>query len=104
MNLIRPKGEKTDLDTLGDSIMGKLKVKIATWLLDNCDYLLVARTNNEGIVAMKADEDAIKHLRAILHASFLDGQEQIKEVIIGATEDWLKEREVETKNFIERIK
>jgi hypothetical protein len=53
---------------------------------------------------MNADEESEKHLRAILHSAFENNQNQVKHLILGATEDWLKEREVETRNFIERIK
>lgn len=69
------------------------------------DFLLVARAECNGYVLMNADEEeGEKHLRAILHSSFRHDEERVKNLILGVSEDWLKERVVETKEFIERIK
>ena len=84
--------------------MMDLKIRIIQWLTRGWDLLVVARCGANGCVFLNADEESGQHLRAILHAAFENNQDQVKSLILGATEDWLKEREVETKNFIERIK
>lgn len=81
-----------------------LKIRIIQWLTRKWDLLIVARCGANGCVFMNADEESEKHLRAILYSAFHNDQKQVKSLILGAAEDWLKEREVETKNFIERIK
>lgn len=84
--------------------MMDLKIRIIQWLTRRWDLLIVARCGANGRVVLNADEESEKHLRAILHSAFEDNQNQVKILILGATEDWLKEREVETRNFIEKIK
>lgn len=82
-----------------------LKIRIIQWLTRKWDLLIVARCGANGCVFLNADEEeSEQHLRAILHSAFENNQDQVKSLILGATEDWLMEREVETKNFIERIK
>lgn len=94
---------RKDSDIAEDSMMN-LKMKIIEWLTKGWDLLVVARCGANGCVFMNADEESEKHLRAILYSAFRNDQEQVKSLILGAAEDWLKEREVETKNFIEKIK
>lgn len=79
------------------------RTKLICFLARRWDMLLVARGGREGCVIMNADEESEKHLRAILHSAFENGQENVKSLILGTTEDWLKERVVETKNFIAKI-
>ena len=82
-----------------------LKIRIIQWLTRKWDLLIVARCGADGCVFLNDDEEeSEQHLRAILHSAFENNQDQVKSLILGATEDWLMEREVETKNFIERIK
>lgn len=97
------KGVKMVLD-IAEGNMKNIKIKIILWLIRKWDFLIVGRCNEMGCVLTNTDEESERHLRAILHASFRDGREDVKSLILGASEDWLKEREVETKNFIERIK
>lgn len=86
-------------------MMMDLKIRIIQWLTRSWDIFIVARDGINGCVVLSADEnEGENHLRAILHSAFHNDQEQVKSLILGAAEDWLKEREVETKNFIERIK
>lgn len=80
------------------------KIRFILWLVRKWDFLLVARCGENGCVTMNADEESERHLRAILHSAFQNGQDRVKDLIFGATEDWLMEREVETKIFIEKIK
>jgi len=94
---------REDSDIAEDSMMN-LKMKIIQWLTRKWDLLIVARCGANGCVFMNADEESEKHLRAILHSAFENNQNQVKHLILGATEDWLKERDVETRNFIEKIK
>lgn len=80
----------------------RLKMKIILWLIRKWDFFFVGDIDGNGVVAMSDEGD--EYLRGILHAAFLNGQDNVKNLILGAAEDWLKEREVETRNFIERIK
>lgn len=89
---------------IADDNMKKLKIGLICWLMRRWDFLIVGRCDEMGYVLTNSDEESEPHLRAILYASFRDGREDVKSLILGASEDWLKEREVETKNFIEKIK
>lgn len=82
----------------------KLKLTLIKLLMRNWDFFLVARSGENGCVVYNQDEESEAHIRAILHSAFESGEEDIKRLVLGATEDWLKERVVETKDFIERIK
>lgn len=82
----------------------KLKLKLIKFLARKWDFLIVARSGEAGCVMYNQDEDSEAHIRAILYSAFENGYEDVKSIILGASEDWLKERVVETKNFIERIK
>lgn len=102
MSLI-PRKEVREVSDIAEDNMN-WRIKLILMLVKKWDFLLVARCGEMGCVTMNADDDSQMHLRAILHSAFENGQDNVKSVILGASEDWLKEREIETRNFIERIK
>ena len=45
--------------------MFDLLIKLVTWMMRRCDYMLVVRRRGEGFLAVNTDEDGRKHLSAI---------------------------------------
>lgn len=84
--------------------MFDILVKFVTWILRRCDFLLVVRRHGEGYAVTNADGDGRKHLSAITVCAIKNGYDEVKDYILDTAADYLKPLEIESKDFMERIK
>lgn len=84
--------------------MIRLKTKLIELLLHNYDYFMVMRHKCDGCVMEVGDEEDRVHLCNIMLSAMQDDNAHTREIILNTAEAYLKPLEIESKNFIERIK
>lgn len=78
--------------------------KIIAWMLRKCDFVLVVRRKGDGYFVINGDDEGRKHLEAITMCAIRNGYVGAKEYILDTAAEYLKPLEIESKEFIERIK
>lgn len=84
--------------------MFDLLIKLVTWMMRRCDYMLVVRRRGKGFLAVNTDEDGRKHLSAITVCAIKNGYEDAKDYVLDTAADYLQPLAIESREFAERIK